>query len=126
FRGASSPYHGLVVEPHLNLDAQILSLSVAQRLSRSLIFVSRTCRAPSLESGCAAKSSQRFMEVNVEHRIRDMVPSHTFTGICLKFHSRQNASAMDLSALDAAMVALSTTRGPIGDLFKGLAGEEEP
>ncbi|MCD7463142.1 hypothetical protein HAX54_050032, partial [Datura stramonium] len=72
----------------------ILSLSVARRLSRSLSSVPRTCRAPLLEFECAAKSSQRVTDVNVEHRLRDTVPSRTFTVICLKFHSRQNAIVM--------------------------------
>ncbi|MCD7463416.1 hypothetical protein HAX54_050523, partial [Datura stramonium] len=94
YREASAPCHGLVAKPHWNLDAQILSLSVAWRLPRSLSSVPRTCRAPSVESRCVAKSSQRVMKVNAEHRLRDTMPSRTFTGICLKFHSRHNAIAM--------------------------------
>ncbi|MCD9558768.1 hypothetical protein HAX54_016355 [Datura stramonium] len=82
------------VEHHLRATALSRSLtgtwmhrfldSVARRLSRSLNSVPQTCHAPSLESGCAAKSSQRVTEVNAKHRLRDTVPSHTFTGILPK------------------------------------------
>ncbi|MCD9638791.1 hypothetical protein HAX54_022944, partial [Datura stramonium] len=71
------------------------------------------------------------------HRLAELTQSHesqlqklaqNLLVLIARTKLRESASLVDLelSALDAAMAALSTARGPINNLFEGLGGEDEP